>query len=391
MANLGGVRFDQIYGDNSGGPEFDTDGDGTATQEDEFVSISNDSGGPMDISGWQIWSDASGVGAPDLPQDGLYHTFPPGTVLAPGETLYIINEITGPVPSWAQEASEGGVESGAGDESTNFLSEGSPDDASESVALVDPSTGDFIVFNMSPIPSDWTNEPGFPGTTLVGEVDGAAVQEDQNAGSSYRYNSTSESYEYSATSVPCVVRGTLIVTPGGPVPVETLRPGDMIATLDAGAMPVLWIGHHRVDINAPGRRHLAPVRIGGAMPALLLSPQHRLLTRSGHLAPAKGLLRMRGVRRERADRIVSYYHLLLERHCIIFANGLAVESLLLGGTHLASCSMSLKLALDRLKLRPTPPARPCLTVAETRRAAERDAHFLARHDCPSRAASLIPS
>jgi hypothetical protein len=104
-ANLEGIRFDQVYGDNSGtsgGQQlFDTDGDGTATQEDEFVSFTNTSSGPMDISGWQIWSDSSGSGAPDAPQDGLYHTFPPGTVLQPGETLYIINEISSDPPDWA--------------------------------------------------------------------------------------------------------------------------------------------------------------------------------------------------------------------------------------------------------------------------------------------------
>ncbi len=107
-----GVRFDQIYGDNSGTgggqTPFDTDRDGAATQEDEFVSISNDNATPLDISGWQIWSDSTGSGAPDRPVDGLYRTFPPGTVLQPGETLYIVNEITGPAPSWLRKPPKAG-------------------------------------------------------------------------------------------------------------------------------------------------------------------------------------------------------------------------------------------------------------------------------------------
>ena len=115
-ANLEGIRFDRNYGDNSGTSNgqqpFDTDGDGKATQEDELVSITNITGGPMDISGWQTWSDSTGTGAPDAPQYGLYHTFPPGTLLQPGQTLYIINEIPGGAPKWAQEASQGGVELG---------------------------------------------------------------------------------------------------------------------------------------------------------------------------------------------------------------------------------------------------------------------------------------
>jgi hypothetical protein len=51
VADLNGVIFSQIYGDNSGGAEFDTDGDGTATQEDEFVSLQNTTGSAIDLSG----------------------------------------------------------------------------------------------------------------------------------------------------------------------------------------------------------------------------------------------------------------------------------------------------------------------------------------------------
>jgi hypothetical protein len=95
-ADLQGIRFDQIDGGNSGTSNgqqpFETDGDGTATQEDEFVSITNTTNAPMDISGRQIWSDSTGRGAPGALRDGLYHTFSPGTVLQPGQTLYIVNE-----------------------------------------------------------------------------------------------------------------------------------------------------------------------------------------------------------------------------------------------------------------------------------------------------------
>ncbi|MEL7089472.1 MAG: lamin tail domain-containing protein, partial [Planctomycetota bacterium] len=149
VASLGGIIFYEFYGDNTGGTELDVDGDGTATQEDEFVSVQNTSGAAIDISGWQIWSDSAGAGAPDRPQDGLYHTFPPGTELASGETLRIVNEITGTPKAGMQEASEGGVESGSGGTSTNFLSEGGNSRHAESVGLVDPSTGDYIILNLN--------------------------------------------------------------------------------------------------------------------------------------------------------------------------------------------------------------------------------------------------
>ncbi len=82
--HLGGVIFHQIMPDNSGGDEFDTDGDGVAEMEDEFVSIQNASGQPVDISGWQIWSVSNGSGAPVQASSGLVHEFDEGTVLAPG-------------------------------------------------------------------------------------------------------------------------------------------------------------------------------------------------------------------------------------------------------------------------------------------------------------------
>jgi hypothetical protein len=45
----------------------------------------------------------------------------------------------------------------------------------------------------------------------------------------------------------CFVAGTLIATPSGAVPVERLRPGDLVATWDEGAQPVRWVTH------TPGR------------------------------------------------------------------------------------------------------------------------------------------
>ncbi|MBL4556858.1 MAG: Hint domain-containing protein [Rhodobacteraceae bacterium] len=39
----------------------------------------------------------------------------------------------------------------------------------------------------------------------------------------------------------CFVAGTLIATPAGAVPVEGLRPGDLVETWDQGAQPVRWV------------------------------------------------------------------------------------------------------------------------------------------------------
>ncbi len=361
-ANISGVRFDQIYGDNSGGAEFDTDGDGTATQEDEFVSFRNDTGDTIDISGWQIWSESAGTGAPDTAQSGLFHTFPPGTTLGAGDRLYVINEITGTPPAWAQEASEGGVESGAGGTSTNFLSEGDPNSTPEGVALVNPDTGEYIIFNMSPNASGIPSQSGFPGTHKVGEVDGNSVQNDQNAGSSYQYNASTGQYEYSNVFTPCFVAGTKVETANGHVPVEHLKAGDLIRTKDHGFQPLLWVAKRVIDLTAAKNDHLRPIYLG----RLGVSPQHRMLLANDVLAPAKGLLHLADVDRDTTAQFVVYFHLLLPRHEVIFAEGRATESLLLGDTFLASTRMSDRIAISQIDIDPPRPCRRCLTVQEAR-------------------------
>lgn len=336
VANLQGVRFEQVYPDNTGGPEFDTDGDGTATQEDEFVSFTNGGSTSIDISGWQVWSDSAGANAPDKAQDGLYHTFPKGTVLQPGETLYVINEISGPEKAWQQEASEGGRETGAGGESSNLLTEGSGGDDAESIALVNPHTGEFIVFNMSPRPEQVSSQPGFPGHTKVGEVDGHAVQPDPGAGSSYRYDSRSDGYTYNDAYVPCFTPGTAIATPGGPRPVEALAPGDLVLTLDHGPRPVRAVLRRVMDLRDERAARQRPIEfkpdsLGPGRPErpLTVSPQHRMLvdgTDGDALAAAVALLHWPGVRRKAGTRRAHYVHLVLDRHEIVLAEGAPTES-----------------------------------------------------------------
>ena len=149
-----------------------------------------------------------------------------------------------------------------------------------------------------------------------------------------------------AMGVPCFTAGTRIETPHGPVPVESLRAGDLVLTRDHGAVPVLWAGGRmlsRAELEAePG---LLPVAICenalGWHEPLLLSPQHAVLAlteqgerlvRARHLADL-GDPRFRIAR---GKRRVSYHHILLERHGIVTANGLACETLYPGPMALAA-------------------------------------------------------
>ncbi len=144
--------------------------------------------------------------------------------------------------------------------------------------------------------------------------------------------------------VICFAAGTQISTPYGRRFVETLRPGDLVQTRDDGPQPILWRGARRLS----GARlhmtpHLRPVRIhagaldGGRPDAdLLVSPRHRVLITGRPaqalfgapevLVQARGLLARAGVVVDLTLTEVTYVHLMLDRHQILTANGVACES-----------------------------------------------------------------
>lgn len=140
-------------------------------------------------------------------------------------------------------------------------------------------------------------------------------------------------------SVPCFVAGTLVMTPEGEVPVESLRPGDMVMTKDEGAQPLRWIGRRRVK----ARGDFAPICIApntfGHHRELLVSPLHRILIRDSLaavlfgedevLVAARDLVNDYSVRRIEGG-MVDYVHILFDRHQVVFSEGLETESFLPG-------------------------------------------------------------
>lgn len=147
-------------------------------------------------------------------------------------------------------------------------------------------------------------------------------------------------------SVPCLTRGTLVSTAAGEVPVEELRQGDMLRTLDHGLQPVKLILRRRITRQDLARNsRLYPVRIGkgalgSGLPAreLLVSRQHRMAVGSSivkrmfdcpmALVAAIRLTGLPGIQLASAIEEVDYFHLILQRHEIIFAEGAPTESFL---------------------------------------------------------------
>ncbi len=137
-------------------------------------------------------------------------------------------------------------------------------------------------------------------------------------------------------TVPCFARGTRLLTPRGQVAVEALALGDLVVTRDHGAQPVRWIGVVRV--SATGR--MAPVVIEagtfGPHDRLRVSPQHRIFLQNSQaelmfgqsevLVAALHLVNDVTVRVDRSEAEVEYFHILFDRHEIVWSEGLETES-----------------------------------------------------------------
>ena len=140
----------------------------------------------------------------------------------------------------------------------------------------------------------------------------------------------------SVTDVVCYARGTMIGTPDGELPVEKLRPGKQVITLvDGQEVPqtVTWLGHRRIDLGGhPRPETVAPIRIkrdafADGMPRrdLIVSPDHAVFV-DGMLICARQLVNGTTIRQELNRTAVDYYHVELDQHAILLAEGLPAES-----------------------------------------------------------------
>lgn len=144
--------------------------------------------------------------------------------------------------------------------------------------------------------------------------------------------------------VICFTPGTRIATPDGLRAIETLQQGDLILTKDNGPQPVIWSGQRRMSgARLFAMPHLRPVRLrAGALgierpePDLLVSPHHRLLIKGRAaerlfgtpevLVKAEDLINDTNITTDRSLREVTYVHIMLDAHNIVFANGIETES-----------------------------------------------------------------
>ncbi|MEE4346777.1 MAG: Hint domain-containing protein [Paracoccaceae bacterium] len=141
--------------------------------------------------------------------------------------------------------------------------------------------------------------------------------------------------------IACVsfTRGTHItMTSGEQRRIEDLRTGDRVLTRDDGPQEIRWIG--QTTLRAHGEHTPIVITAGTLHNAhdLIVSPDHRLfiyqrsdvlgagraevLVRARHLVNGVSVYRQQG-------GFVDYFQILFDRHQIIFAEGIAAETLLL--------------------------------------------------------------
>ncbi|KUJ85121.1 hypothetical protein AVO45_17880 [Ruegeria marisrubri] len=186
----------------------------------------------------------------------------------------------------------------------------------------------------------------------------------------------------------CFAENTCILTPRGEVPVQDLRVGDMVLVAGGAPEPIVWVGK-TVRRLEPGEQAARPIEIaagafGQGLPSRVLqvSPQHKILVSGATvelhygvaeaLAPASGFVGLPGVRYVNEATEVTYYHILLRRHELLFAHGIASESFYPGRTSLTLLDgmqkLRLTLALSGAGLAAGygPMVRPALSRREAR-------------------------
>ncbi len=180
---------------------------------------------------------------------------------------------------------------------------------------------------------------GFAGTTLTLATSGGPVTLDLTGGISagaIRVANVAGGVDITLAA-PCFAAGTRILTERGPVAVEMLRAGDVAITATAdgvGRSEIVWLGHRRVECRRhPAPHDVQPVRIapgafGPGQPhrELLLSPDHAVFFADA-LIPVRYLVNGASIAQLDVER-VQYWHVELQAHGVLLAEGLPCESYL---------------------------------------------------------------
>jgi hypothetical protein len=143
---------------------------------------------------------------------------------------------------------------------------------------------------------------------------------------------TRPTLDTSPIEAACYARGTMIQTNRGEVSIEELSIGDRVVTHSGKHKPIKWIGRGQA-LATRGRRHAAtPVIVRKAAIAdnvplrdLRITKGHALFI-DGVLIPVEELINHRSIFWDDRAQEVQIYHIELETHDVLIANGAPAES-----------------------------------------------------------------
>jgi len=146
-------------------------------------------------------------------------------------------------------------------------------------------------------------------------------------------SNTSSQWDTSIVGQACFLEGTLIATGRGDVAVEDLKAGDLVVTASGAAVPVRFVGYSTVSTVFADPAAVLPVRLlagslGENLPVrdLIVSPAHALVL-GGTLVQAGALVNGTTILRDiDAPKVFTYYHIELDHHDVILAEGVPAES-----------------------------------------------------------------
>jgi Hint domain len=136
----------------------------------------------------------------------------------------------------------------------------------------------------------------------------------------------------------CFLKGTTIRTVSGPTKIEDLAIDDLLPTRFGGRRPVQWIGRYPIKKSDPAKpwtKNALPVRITRSALApnvphadLYVTAHHSLLI-DGALVPARMLVNGTTITYyEPEGDELEFFHVKLESHDVIYAEGAPTETLL---------------------------------------------------------------
>ncbi|MHA6264770.1 Hint domain-containing protein [Arenibacterium sp. CAU 1754] len=211
------------------------------------------------------------------------------------------------------------ADGGAGDDTFNMdasLLDGS-DIYVDGLETAEDGTGDALFLNGSIVEGSIVKDPNNPENGYATLIGGGTI------------------FFSNIERIICFARGTFIETEQGPRAIETLRAGDLIVTRDHGLQPLRWTGSRTVAATGD----FAPIRLRkdalDNKRDLIVSPQHRMLITGWRaeilfgetevLAAAKHLVNDRDISCQEGG-MVEYFHLMFDRHEVIFAEDAPTES-----------------------------------------------------------------